>query len=70
MFGSFLSELTQNLRSARDAQVRFWAGAAFVVLAMVSIQYEEVIVPGLHQVGDALGGATADFRTKLTSFSL
>jgi hypothetical protein len=66
MFGS----LKQKLHAFRDAQYRFWVGAAFVMLAMASIQYEEVIAPGVSRVGDALGGVTADFRTKLSSFSL
>ncbi len=70
MFGSGLSGLKKNTRSALDATVRFWAGAAFVVLAMVSIQYEEVIAPGVSQMGDALSGVTADFRTRLSSFTL
>jgi len=70
MIETRLSDLKQKLREFRDAQFRFFAGAAFVVLAMASIQYEEVIVPGVSRVGDALSGATADFRTRLTGFSL
>lgn len=70
MIETKLSDLKQRMRELRDAQVRFWAGAAFVLLAMVSIQYEEVIAPGVTRVGDALGGVTADFRTKLASFTL
>jgi len=70
MIDTKLSDLKQQLRQLRDAQVRFWAGAAFVMLAMVSIQYEEVIAPGVSRVSDTLSGATADFRTRLTSFSL
>jgi hypothetical protein len=70
MIETRLGDLKQLLRTWRDAQFRFWAGAAFVMLAMVSIQYEEVIAPGVSRVGLALDGATADFRTKLSSFTL
>ena len=70
MIETRLSDLKQRMREFRDAQYRFWAGAAFVVLAMASIQYEEVIAPGVSRVGDALGGVTQDFRSKLASFSL
>lgn len=70
MFGSHLSGFKTKMRSALDGAVRFWAGAAFVVLAMASIQYEEVIAPGVSQMGDALLGVTADFRTRLSSFTL
>lgn len=69
MIETKLSDLKQRLRTFRDAQYRFWAGAAFVVLAMASIQYEEVIAPGVSRVSDALSGATADFRTRLTGLS-
>ena len=70
MIETKLSDLKQRLRDWRDAQVRFWAGAAFVMLAMASIQYEEVIAPGVSRVNDVLSGATDEFRTKLSSFTL
>ena len=70
MIETKLGDLKRHLRELRDAQVRFWAGAAFVMLAMASIQYEEVIAPGVSRVGDTLSGVTADFRTRLSSFSL
>lgn len=65
-----LNDLKQQLRGLRDAQLRFWVGAAFVVLAMASIQYEEVIAPGVSRVGDAWMGAADGFRTRLNGFSL
>jgi hypothetical protein len=70
MFGFDLSEMKQKLRYAWDAQVRVWAGAAFVALAMASIQYEEVIAPGVDRLSDSWSTAATDFSRRLTSFTL
>ncbi|MFT3727581.1 MAG: hypothetical protein QM759_07150 [Terricaulis sp.] len=65
--------LALDLSDARDAlhdlintHLRTWVGAAFVALAMLSIQYEEVIAPSVNRISDAWSSTTA----KITNFNL
>ncbi len=53
-----------------DANYRALAGLAFMVLAMVAIQYDEQIAPEVSRISDGWSSATTDFRSKLSSFTL
>jgi len=64
------SDMKQTLRNTMDAQVRLWAGLAFMALAMVSIQYDEVIAPNVERVSDGWSMAATDFSRRLSSFTL
>jgi hypothetical protein len=70
MFGSLLSDMRDVMRSALDAQVRVWAGVAFMALAMVAIQYDEIVAPRVHEFSDGLGTVATDMGRRLTSFTL
>jgi len=70
MFGFDLSEMKQTLRDVLNAQVRLWAGAAFMALAMASIQYEEVIAPSVDRLSDGWSVAATDLGRRLSSFTL
>jgi hypothetical protein len=70
MFKIALIELKQNLRSVFDMQWRMFAGAAFMVLAMAAIQYEERLAPELTRLNDGFSHAATDFSKKLASFTL
>jgi hypothetical protein len=70
MFKIALIELKQNFRSAFDAQWRGLAGAAFTVLAMAAIQYEEQLAPELARLNDGFSHVATDFSKKLSSFTL
>jgi hypothetical protein len=59
-----------TLRSLRDTQFRLWAGMAFMALAMASIQYDEIIAPGVGRISDAWNSATTDLGRTLASFTL
>ncbi|MGD9981608.1 MAG: hypothetical protein AB7H66_05050 [Hyphomonadaceae bacterium] len=70
MFKIALIELKQNIRSIFDAQFRVWAGAAFMMLAMAAIQYEERLAPELTRLNDGFSHVAMDFSKKLASFTL
>jgi hypothetical protein len=70
MFGIALADLRVALRRVADAQVRMWAGLAFMVVAMAAIEYDEVIAPEMTRLSDAWGSAATDFSRKLASFTL
>ncbi|HVV32845.1 MAG TPA: hypothetical protein VHC73_06430 [Vitreimonas sp.] len=59
-------DVRETLANVFNTHLRWWAGAAFVALAMLSIQYEEVIAPGVSRISDAWTSTTA----KLTNLSL
>jgi len=71
MFGYVvdLSGIKAQLQHAADAQWRMWAGLAFTALAMVAIQYDELVAPKVSHLSGAWGAVT-DFSRKLTSFTL
>ena len=70
MFRSHLNDMRQTLQSAFDAQYRVWAGLAFLALAMVAIQYDEVVAPKVHGFSNGFGAIASDMGRKLTSFTL
>ncbi len=70
MFKIALIELKQNFRSVFDAQLRIWAGVAFMVLATASIQYDEHLAPELNRLNDGFSHVAMDFSKKLSSFTL
>ena len=70
MFVYDLSEVKSWLARAADMQWRALAGAAFMVLAMASIQYDELIAPEVSRVSDGWSTAATDFSKRLASFSL
>lgn len=65
-----LDDLKAALQRLGDRQFRLWAGMAFVVLAMASIQYDEFIAPGVGRISEALNSATSDLGRTLASFTL
>ena len=65
-----LGDMKQTLRNVMDGQVRLWAGLAFMALAMVSIQYDEVIAPNVDRLSDGWSMAATDIGRRLTSFTL
>ena len=65
-----VDDLKASLRSLCDTQFRLWAGMAFMVLAMASIQFDEIIVPGVGRISDAWNSATSDLGRSLAGFTL
>jgi hypothetical protein len=61
-----LRDLRERLANSVNNHLRAWAGAAFVALAMLSIQYEEVIAPSVSRISDVWSSTAA----KLTNLSL
>jgi hypothetical protein len=53
------SDAREALTNVLNNHVRTWMGAAFVALAMLSIQYEEVIAPSVSRIGEAWSSTTA-----------
>ena len=65
-----VQELRATLRGLFDTQFRLWAGMAFMTLALASIQYDEIIAPGVGRISDAWNSATSDLGRTLASFTL
>jgi hypothetical protein len=63
-------DVKATLRRLGDAQLRLWAGMAFMVLAMASIQYDENIAPGVTRISDAWNSAATDLGRSLAGFTL
>jgi hypothetical protein len=70
MFGFNLSGLGDGVRGLFDAQWRVWAGVGFVALAMVAIEYEEIIAPGVSRISDAWSAAATDLGRRVASLAL
>ncbi len=72
MFGYVLdlSGVKQTMQRAFDAQWRVWGGLAFMALAMVAIQYDEIIAPEVARLSDGWSTTASDFSKRLTSFTL
>lgn len=70
MFGVELSDVKQAAQTLIDAQVRVWAGLAFMALALAAIQYDEIIAPGVSRLSDGWNTAATDMGRRLTAFSL
>jgi hypothetical protein len=64
------TDMKQQLDTAFDGAFRLFAGAAFVVLAIASIQYDEHIAPSVERVSDGWSMAATDIGRRLTSFTL
>lgn len=64
------NELKQRLRTAFDKHWRNWAGLAFMAVAMVSIQYDEVIAPEVDRLSGNWSNVATDFSKRLASFTL
>lgn len=65
-----IDDMKTTLRSLFDRQFRLWAGMAFMTLALASIQYDEIIAPGVGRISDAWNSATTDLGRTLASFTL
>lgn len=65
-----LTDMKQRLEVHWQAVFSSLAGAAFVVMAMASIQYEERIAPSVERVSDGWSMAATDFSRRLSSFTL
>lgn len=63
-------DISTTLRRFCDGQVRLWAGMAFMTLALASIQYDEIIAPGVGRITDAWSAASSDLGRTLASFTL
>lgn len=70
MFGFALTEMKQHANDRWTRVYRFCVGAAFVLMASATIQYEERIAPGVERVSDAWSTAATDFSRRLSSFTL
>jgi hypothetical protein len=70
MFGSLLNDMRSALRRGLDAQARVWGGLAFMAMAMVAIQYDEIIAPEVHRLSDGVSAVASDMRSRLASFTL
>lgn len=63
--------MRSQLRRMFDAPLARLAGVAFVALAMMSIEYDEVIAPGVSRLSEACAAAAHGVSRKLaTSFAL
>jgi|CXWL01.1.fsa_nt_gi hypothetical protein len=63
-------DMKQHLRAAADVVFYAGASAAFMLMAMFAIQYDELIAPEMHRVSDAWGLVATDFGRKLASLSI
>ena len=70
MFGIVYSDVAQSIKALWDAQVRVWAGLAFMILAMAAIQYEEFIAPEVSRISDTFGTAATDMGRRISSLTL
>lgn len=72
MFGYVidLSGVKQKLRRVMDANWRRLGGVIFVILAMVSIQYDEHVAPEVSRLSDGWSTVATDFGRRLASFTL
>ena len=53
-----------------NAHWRACAGAAFVVLALASIEYDEVLAPEMSRLSTTWSTLTGDFGRRISSFTL
>jgi hypothetical protein len=66
MISFALGDVRETFTNLFNAHLRTWVGAAFVAVAMLAIQYEEVVAPNVSRISNAWSAATA----KLTNLSL
>jgi hypothetical protein len=65
-----MHDLRATLGRLFDTQFRLWAGMAFMTMALASIQYDEIIAPGVGRISHAWTSATSDLGRTLASFTL
>jgi hypothetical protein len=65
-----LYDMKTRMRGAVDRVFIACASAAFMALAMVTIQYDEVIAPEMARASDVWGSAATDIGRKLSSLAL
>ncbi len=65
-----VSGLRERLRTLFNAHWRTCAGAAFVALALVSIEYDEVFAPEIGRLSDAWSNVAGDFGKRISSLAL
>ncbi len=72
MFGYVidLSRFFNWIEGVIDAQWRRCAGLAFMALAIVAIQYDEIIVPSMERASDAWSSVTGDVSRKLAGLNV
>lgn len=71
MFGYVidLSRLSDWAERTLDANWRRCAGLAFMALAIVAIQYDEIIAPSMERVSDAWTAMAGDVGRKLANLN-
>ena len=71
MFGYVidLHDVRRALRQTFDRQAGALAGAAFLIMALAAIQYDEIVAPSVGRISDAWGSIAMDFGRKLSSFA-
>lgn len=69
-FAIGLHDVRERFRRVFNAQWRAWAGAAFVALALASIEYDEVVAPGMNRLSGAWSNVAADFGRRFSSLAL
>lgn len=72
MFGYTIDfdDLAGKVRDALTPHWRGMAGAFFMVLALVAIEYDEIFAPSVNRISDAWSATAKDVGGKLTSFTL
>ena len=65
-----ISDVRTTMRRVFNAHWRVCAGAAFVALALVSIEYDEVFAPGMSRLSDAWSNVAGDFGKRISSLAL
>jgi hypothetical protein len=68
-FAIDLHDLRQHFDDLVATQARTWMGAAFIAVAMFSIQYEEVFAPHVSRITDVWTSATSDISRRIASLS-
>ena len=63
-------DMKRHLRAVADVVFYAGASAAFMMMAMFSIQYDELIAPEMHRVSDAWGSVATDLGRKLASLAI
>ena len=72
MFGYVidLHDVREALARIFDRQAQACASVAFLVLATVAIQYDEILAPGVERISDAWGSIALDLGRKISSITL
>jgi hypothetical protein len=62
--------IRRAMRRMFNAHWRVCAGAAFVALALVAIEYDEVFAPEIGRLSDAWSNVAGDFGRRISSLAL